>query len=97
MLDEVRCGAARDAARTEKDVNIGVRYLLLLREETIHNNQEAQEKLERLFYTRPTIVHSVSPEGGIMCTLDLCQSTPRTDISAQLVEKKLWPAVFKLS
>ncbi len=49
MLDEVRRGAARDASRTEHDIYVGVRYLLLQGEEKIRNDQEAQAKLERLF------------------------------------------------
>jgi len=49
MLDEVRRGAARDASLTERDVYVGVRYLLLQGEEKIRSNQEAHEKLERLF------------------------------------------------
>lgn len=49
MLDEVRRGAARDASLTERNVYVGVRYLLLQGEEKIGSNHEAHMKLERLF------------------------------------------------
>jgi len=49
MLDDVRRGAARDASRTERDVYVGVRYLLLQGEEKIRSDKEAHAKLERLF------------------------------------------------
>jgi len=49
MLDEVRRGAARDASRTEKNVYVGVRYLLLQGQENIQTDREAHVILERLF------------------------------------------------
>jgi hypothetical protein len=49
MLDEVRRRATRDASLTEKDVYVGVRYLLLQGEEKIRSDHEAHAKLERLF------------------------------------------------
>ncbi len=49
MLDEVRRGAAHDASLTERDVYVGIRYLLLKGEEKIQSDQEAKAKLERVF------------------------------------------------
>lgn len=87
MLDEVRRGAARDASLTERDVYVGVRYLLLQGEEKIQNDQEARAKLDRLFtVNKPLYIAYLLKEE--LRALWTCSSRPQAEMYLQNWLKK---------
>lgn len=55
MLDELRRTEAQNAEKTEKNVYVGVRYLLLKGEEKIENETKAKAKLNRLLDLNQTL------------------------------------------
>ena len=89
MLDEVRRGAARDASLTERDVYVGVRYLLLQGEEKIRSNQEARAKLDRLFtVNKPlSIAYLMKEELRALWT---CSSRSQAEMYLHNWLKKAW-------
>ena len=89
MLDEVRRGAAHDASLTERDVYVGIRYLLLQGEEKILNDQEAKAKLERVFtINRPLYIAYILKEE--LRALWLCPSRKLAKIYLKNWLRKAW-------
>jgi len=89
MLDEVRRGAARDASLTERNVYVGVRYLLLQGEEKIRDNQEARAKLDRLFtVNKPLHIAYILKEE--LRALWTCSSRLQAAMYLQNWLKKAW-------
>ena len=89
MLDEVRRGAARDASLTERDVYVGIRYLLLQGEEKIQDNQDARAKLDRLFMVN-TPLHIAYLLKEELRALWTCTSRLNAEIHLQNWLKKAW-------
>ena len=89
MLDEVRRGAAHDASLTERDVYVGVRYLLLQGEEKIRDDQDARAKLDRLFtVNKPLHIAYLLKEE--LRTLWTCTSRLHAEVHLQNWLKKAW-------
>lgn len=89
MLDEVRRGAARDASLTERDVYVGVRYLLLQGEEKIKNNKEAHEKLERLFMVNHSLYTAYLMKEELRALWN-CSSRTQAELYLENWLKKAW-------
>lgn len=89
MLDEVRHGAARDASLTERNVYVGVRYLLLQGEEKIRNDQEARAKLDRLFTVNKPLYTAYLLKEELRA-LWTCSSRSQAEMYLQNWLKKAW-------
>ena len=89
MLDEVRRGAARDASKTEQDVYVGIRYILLQGEEKIQSDQEAKAKLEKVFtINKPLYIAYILKEE--LRALWLCPNRKLAKIYLKNWLKKAW-------
>jgi transposase len=89
MLDDVRRGAAHDASLTERNVYVGIRYLLLQGEEKILSDQEAKAKLERAFtINQPLYIAYILKEE--LRALWLCTNRKQAKIYLKNWLRKAW-------